>query len=95
MITRIVKLVIDPSKKEIFISIFKENNHYIKASPGCVGVQLLQDEKYDNIFFTYSHWEAESDLNNYRKSSIFGEIWKATKATFCGLPEAWTTKSIA
>ena len=95
MITRIVKLTIDPSKKEEFISIFKNNNHHIKACEGCIGVELLQDEKYNNIFFTYSHWEKEENLNSYRKSEIFGVIWKATKATFCALPEAWTTKSIA
>lgn len=95
MITRIVKLTIDPSKKEEFIAIFKNNNHHIKACEGCMGVELLEDQKFDNIFFTYSHWEHEDNLNNYRKSEIFGSIWKATKMTFCSLPEAWTTKSIA
>jgi len=95
MITRIVKLTIDPSKKEEFIRLFEENNHHIKAREGCVGVELLQDQKYTNIFFTYSHWKHEDDLNAYRKSEIFGKIWKETKVKFCGEPKAWTTKSIA
>lgn len=95
MITRIVKLTIAPAKQEEFIKLFKENNHHIKARKGCVGVELLQDQKYPNIFFTYSHWKHEDDLNAYRKSDVFGGIWKATKAKFCGSPEAWTTKSIA
>ncbi len=95
MIIRIVKLTIDPAKKEAFISIFKNNNHHIKACEGCVGVELLQDQKYSNIFFTYSHWKEETDLDTYRQSEIFGVIWKATKATFCGPPEAWTTRLIA
>lgn len=95
MITRIVKLTITPSKKDEFIAIFKNNNHHIKACKGCIGVELLQDQKFDNIFFTYSHWENESNLNDYRNSKIFGVIWKATKATFCSLPEAWSTISIA
>lgn len=95
MITRIVKLTIDPSKKETFIAVFNNNKHHIKASEGCIGVELLQDQKFDNVFFTYSHWQHEDNLNAYRKTELFGTIWKATKATFCSLPEAWTTKSIA
>jgi len=95
MITRIVKLTIDPSRKEEFIAVFKNNKHHIEACEGCTGVKLLQDQKFDNIFFTYSHWQQENNLNNYRKSEIFGVVWKATKATFCDVPEAWTTISIA
>lgn len=95
MITRIVKLTIDPTKSDDFIQLFKENNHHIKAHDGCVGVTLLQDQKYSNIFFTYSQWEHEDYLNAYRKSEVFGRIWKETKSKFCSSPEAWTTKSIA
>lgn len=95
MITRIVKLTIDPIKQEDFIQLFKENKQHIEARKGCVSVELLQNQKYANIFFTYSHWELENDLNEYRKSELFEKIWKETKAKFCSAPQAWTTKAIA
>lgn len=95
MIVRIVKLRISQDKKEKLISIFKENKHHIIDSKGCIKVELLQDKNKQNIFFTYSHWESEEDLNAYRNSEVFGKIWKATKATFCEPAEAWSTNIIA
>jgi len=94
MITRIVKLTITPSLQDDFISVFKENKHHILAQKGNVDVELLQDQKFKNIFFTYSHWENEADLNAYRKTEVFKGIWKQTKSKFCSLPEAWSTISI-
>ncbi len=94
MITRIVKLTINPAQKEDFIAVFKTNKHHILAQKGNLDVELLQDKKYPNLFFTYSHWESESDLNLYRKTEVFNKIWKETKSKFCSQPEAWSTYKI-
>lgn len=94
MIIRIVKLTITPSKSNDFITLFKNNKNLIESYKGCLKVELLQDKKYDNIFFTYSHWEKETFLENYRHSAVFSKIWKEVKPMFCGKPKAWSTKCI-
>ena len=94
MITRIVKLTISPSKKEEFKSIFITNKEHIRGFEGCLHVELLQDKKYDNVFFTYSKWEGEEFIEKYRKSELFGGVWKKTKACFCSPPEAWSVDEL-
>lgn len=95
MITRIVKMEFDPDKIEDFKLVFEEVKQKISEFEGCEGVSLLQDVKNKNIFFTYSHWESEEALNNYRHSEFFAQTWKKTKALFTGKPQAWSTNVIA
>ena len=37
---------------------------------------------------TLSFWNAQDDLDIYRKSALFGEVWPASKALFAAPPEA-------
>ena len=76
MITRIVKLTLEPKKVEEFKIFFKDKKSAIENNEGCYQVILLQDIKYSNIFFTYGHWENEMKLNNYRNSELFNKIWR-------------------
>tara|TARA_B110000014_G_C20015333_1_gene526552 strand:- start:177 stop:461 length:285 start_codon:yes stop_codon:yes gene_type:complete len=92
MITRIVKLTLEPKKIEEFKVFFKDKKSAIENHEGCYQVILLQDIKYSNIFFTYSHWEDEIKLNNYRNSKLFNKIWKYATSCFCDRPQAWTLK---
>ena len=89
MIERIVKFAIDPSSEQgtAFRMIFAESKNHIARQPGCHGVQLLESEGH---FFTFSYWESEADLNAYRESALFGEVWPKTKALFYDKPQAWT-----
>jgi len=93
MITRIVKLTIDPNKTEAFKSAFVDNKEHIGDFPGCTHLEILRDAKYSNIFFTYSKWETEDAIENYRKSDLFKGIWKNVKPMFCAKPEAWSLLS--
>jgi len=90
MITRIVKLTINPSQTEEFSKIFKENHSIIASFPGCLSVEVLRDTQYENVFFTYSKWDSLESIENYRKSDIFRNIWSQAKKTFCAKPEAWS-----
>ena len=45
-------------------------------------------------FFTYSYWDSENDLNNYRKSELFNEVWTFTKKLFNAKPEAWSVEKL-
>lgn len=94
MLTRIVKLTINPNQNNEFIAVFQNNKEHIRNFEGCLYVELLQDKKYDNIFFTYSKWESEEHINNYRNSELFGNVWKQAKATFCASPEAWSVNEL-
>jgi heme-degrading monooxygenase HmoA len=46
------------------------------------------------VFFTYSFWETEQDLENYRQSALFDEVWTFTKKLFNDKPEAWSVDKL-
>lgn len=94
MINRIVKLTFHTKHVEEFLGIFNDSKPKIEAQPGCRSVHLMQDVKNPNVMFTYSVWESEEDLDNYRKSELFGGVWPRTKALFEAKPEAWSTEAI-
>lgn len=94
MITRIVKLSISSHQCDNFIAFFNENKATINNFKGCVNVELLKEQDSGNIFFTYSHWENNQALENYRNSTIFESIWEKTKTFFCDRPEAWSLNKI-
>ncbi len=91
MINRIVCMKFQPQHVEDFKQLFDERKEKIKNSPGCHGVKLLQDIHDTTLFFTYSFWESEDDLNNYRHSAFFAATWKKTKAMMDGKAKAWST----
>ncbi len=90
MIKRIVKMSFELEKVEKFKSIYELNWHKIKGFEGCLHVELLQDHSSPSIFFTYSNWESENHLNNYRESILFKTVWASTKVLFNQKTEAWT-----
>jgi heme-degrading monooxygenase HmoA len=95
MIIRIVKLTFQPEKVNDFIEIFNSSKSLIKNCEGCESVELLNDVTHKNIYFTYSLWQSETDLNNYRQSDLFKIIWSKTKVLFGDKPEAWSVEKIA
>ncbi len=81
-------------KTEEFLEIFRQSKDKIRGFAGCNHVELLQDVNHPNIYSTYSLWDSEEDLNNYRDSELFGQVWKATKALFADKPQAWSHKAV-
>lgn len=94
MIKRIVKLTFRETETENFLKIFKSKKKKIRASEGCLHLELWQDVTTPNIFFTYSFWNSEDDLNAYRHSDLFRNTWKETKKLFSDKPEAWSVEMI-
>ena len=90
MIIRIVKMTFKPIKVEAFLENFELVKHNIRGFAGCEKVLLLQDVANPAIYFTYSWWQSEADLNNYRKSPLFKEVWSFTKSLFADKAEAWS-----
>jgi heme-degrading monooxygenase HmoA len=89
---RLVKMTFREEEIGNFKEVFESRRAQIAAFPGCEGVSLLQDKNDPRIFFTYSRWRSEQDLEEYRNSTLFRETWQATKQLFAGKPAAWSVE---
>jgi heme-degrading monooxygenase HmoA len=90
MFIRIVKMRFHEDKIEAFLNNFEEVKHHIRNFEGNRFLELYQDKNDPRIFFTYSYWENEEALENYRKSALFDDVWTYTKTLFSDKPEAWS-----
>lgn len=95
MLVRIVKLSFHEDKIPAFLDNFELMKEKIRNAPGNRFLELYQDKNNKSIFFTYSYWETEEDLENYRKSELFNDIWTYTKQFFNDKPEAWSVDKLA
>ena len=94
MFTRIVKLELEKENVAPFLSNFEEVKEKIRSFPGCTFLELYNDKNDETIFFTYSRWKDESDLENYRKSELFKGVWSVTKPMFRKRAEAWSVDTV-
>ena len=90
MLIRIVKLSFHQENIPSFLENFELMKDKIRNAPGNRFLELYQDKNNPSIFFTYSFWETETDLENYRKSALFDDVWTFTKKLFNAKPEAWS-----
>lgn len=90
MFVRIVKMSFHLKHIDAFLSMFNEKKERIRNSDGCNLLELYQDKTNPEIFFTYSYWENEQDLENYRNSDLFKTVWAKTKQYFNDKPLAWS-----
>jgi quinol monooxygenase YgiN len=90
MFVRIVKMSFHQEHRTSFLSIFEDKKQFIRASKGCNLLELYQDKNNLNLFFTYSYWNTAQDLENYRNSALFKDIWAKTKILFNAKAEAWS-----
>lgn len=90
MIHRIVKLTFEKEKIDSFLIEFEKVKEKVVHFPGCLEMNLLQSTSDMPVFFTFSVWESEDDLESYRISPTFTELWSTIKPWFAAKPEAWT-----
>lgn len=90
MLVRIVKLTIREENISRFEKIFEEIKTTIRNQHGCQRLELYHDRKDPRIFFTYSHWATEDDLQAYRDSDYFKNVWGEARQLFLSKPEAWS-----
>ena len=93
MVKRIVRMRFRKAKVPEFLELFRENCEAIRASPGCLYLELLQDVKAPNTYFTLSVWQSEDALAAYRASELFITTWKKTKKLFRKKANAWSVSS--
>lgn len=94
MFVRIVKMGFHEDKVEAFLNNFEQVKQDIRNYPGNRFLELYRDKNNPNVFFTYSYWEDEADLENYRNSELFTEVWAFTKQLFSQKPEAWSVDKL-
>ena len=95
MFVRIVKLSFQPEKIEEFLGNFEKSKENIRNFPGCRLLELYRDKTNTDVFFTYSYWDSEDDLEAYRNSELFKGIWNKTKVLFNDKPMAWSVDKLA
>ena len=83
-----------PENITAFLENFEIMKDKIRNAPGNRFLELYQDKNNPCVFFTYSFWETEDDLENYRKSALFDGVWTFTKKLFNDKPEAWSVNKV-
>lgn len=94
MFTRIVKMEFREENVEEFLNNFVTVKEKIRSFPGCLFLELYQDKNNKAIFFTYSRWNTEEDLEKYRKSELFKNVWSQTKPLFRERAQAWSVDTL-
>ncbi|WP_369048570.1 putative quinol monooxygenase [Tenacibaculum sp. UWU-22] len=94
MLVRIVKMSFHPEKTEAFLAFFNTKKEFIRNAKGCRLLELYRDKNNTNVFFTYSYWNSEQDLENYRNSALFKDVWAKTKILFNDKPLTWSVDKI-
>lgn len=88
--TRLVKMTFEKDNIEDFLMKFDAVKQQIRAFPGLQYLELWQDKSNPEVFFTYSVWDKEASLENYRNSDLFKAVWRAVKPLFADKAEAWS-----
>ena len=90
MLIRIVKLTIREENISRFELMFNQSKKTIRNFHGCKHLELYHSVDDPGIFFTYSYWDSEADLEAYRQSDFFKNVWSKTRLLFEQKPEAWS-----
>ncbi len=91
---RIVKMEFQENKIPEFLANFNSVKQKIRNTQGCKLLELYRDKNKPTIFFTYSYWQSEQDLENYRNSDLFKTVWAKTKPLFSAKPLAWSVDKL-
>jgi|SRR5690554_411182 len=94
MIIRIVELNIQRDELVKAGSLLEEVSSKVRSMNGCSHLHILEDMHQAGHITTYSHWESEQHLNDYRKSVIFRNFWGAIKPLFASPARAWSSESL-
>lgn len=87
-ILRMVRMTFRADAVADFVARFPTIQPRVQAAPGCEAVVLLQDADNPCVVSTMSIWASVADLNAYRASALFGEVWPQTKSGFAAPPRA-------
>jgi heme-degrading monooxygenase HmoA len=81
-----------PENLEEFLTMFEEVKYKIRNFEGCQHLELMQGYEDKHVLSTYSIWQTNEALNNYRHSELFKQTWAKTKVFFDAKPIAFSLK---
>ena len=90
MIIPIVRMHFKDESVETFLEIFQKHKNAIRKAKGCMHLELLKDVNHPNVYTTLSHWKRASDLEAYRNSELFKEVWGKVKPLFTTHAQAFS-----
>lgn len=90
MLVRVVQLRIRPEEVALFCRLFEEHRQAIRSNPGCLALELLQEEGNPGSLATLSRWHSEDALDQYRHSSFFRSLWSQVKPLFSAPAQAFS-----
>lgn len=82
MIHRFVKLDFKAADMEFIKPLFDAIAPKVRGFQGCSYLEILFDVRDRGKVITYSHWESETHLENYRHSEVFQNFWATVKPAF-------------
>jgi len=91
---RIVKMTFRAEHCDDFLAHFDTIKEKICSMPGCESLRLHRDLENPCVFFTYSSWQANESLQQYRQSELFRSTWSTVKAWFDDRAQAWSVDTI-
>jgi len=94
MLIRIVKMHFAEQFVAEFLEKFDAHKDQIRAFPGNRRLELYQDFYDPTCFFTYSYWDHEEALEEYRRSDLFIGVWAYIKTLFSDKPAAWSVNRV-
>lgn len=65
-----------------FWEIFGRYQEAIRYFPGCLHLAIWVEKQNPLHVYTYSVWESQDALENYRRSMLFREVWGKVKPLF-------------
>ena len=95
MFTRIVKMEFQAEYIPVFLANFEQVKSKIRNFPGCTHLKLYRDKNDETVYFTYSRWNEVNDLESYRKSDLFQNVWATTKPMFRSKAQAWSVDVVS
>ncbi len=75
MIVRIVSLKCKPEDVDAFRLLLRQFMPRVLSAPGCLSLRIVGDVDKPTSFYTISAWRSVEDLDAYRNSPLFGDIW--------------------
>ena len=94
MITRIVRMHFKGDRVEQFLEIFQKHKTAIRNVTGCTHLELLRDIHNPLAYTTLSHWTNASDLEAYRNSELFKDVWGRVKVLFAAPTQAFSMEKL-
>lgn len=95
MVVRFVSLRATPERQAELAEVVTTSAPVVRAVPGCRGLTILQDINDPLHYLTWSLWDSAADLEAYRRSAVYGQVWPRIRACLAERAHAHTFEVLA